>query len=225
MSAPPAPLVHVARWGSEAQLVARTEAVAGALLAAELPIAFVEIEPGAEDDAPFLLLESILATDAVHDRVVAEDFKLTLWPLGRRDQAILDGLAAKYRRNPKKLAQLYHRVAANNIRYAQGGTIGYGIWPLVSRSNHSCDPNARLGATPAEPLVELLLATRAIRAGEPVCWNYLGDEAFLALDWRARNRRLLADFRFLCRCPRCEAERPAAIAQLPKAQLAAYFAR
>ena len=226
MTAPPAALtarVRIVRWGGEMQLVATDDAVQGALLAAEYPIAFVEIEAEDDDAGPMLLLESILATDETYARVSAEDLKLTTWQLGVGDLATLDALARKYRRNPKKLAQLYHRVAANNIRYAQGGVIGYGIWPIVSRSNHSCDPNARLGATPKQPLAELLLASRPIRAGEAICWNYLGDESFLALDWYARNLQLLKDFRFLCRCPRCEAERPASIAALPKEQIAAYF--
>lgn len=219
-----APRVRLARWGGEMQLVADADVEAGALLAAEFPIAFVSIEADEEDEAPMLLLASILASDDVHARVVAEDFKLTTWTLGSRDLQTLDALARQHKRNPQKLAQLYHRVAANNIRYAQGGVIGYGIWPIVSRSNHSCAPNARLGATPRQPLAELLLATRPIRRGEAICWNYLGDESFLALDWFARNRQLLKDFQFLCRCPRCETERPAGIAGLPKAELAALFA-
>jgi len=218
-----APLVRMSRWGGEMQLVASADVEQGALLSAEYPIAFVEIEPGQDDVAPMLLLESILATDETHARVSAEDLKLTTWQLGAGDLVTLDALARKYRRNPKKLAQLYHRVAANNIRYAQGGMIGYGIWPIVSRSNHSCDPNAQLGATPKQPLAELLLATRAIKAGDAICWNYLGSDSFLALDWFARNAQLLKDFQFLCRCPRCEAERPPAIAQLPKHEIAAYF--
>lgn len=222
--APYAPLVRIARWGGEMQLVAAADAEAGALLAAEYPIAFVTIDADQDDEAPMLLLESILATDETYVRVSAEDLKLTTWTLGRSDRATLETLARNYRRNPKKLAQLYHRVAANNIRYAQGGVIGYGIWPIVSRSNHSCDPNAQLGATPKQPLAELLLATRPIRSGDAICWNYFGDESFLALDWFARNQQLLKDFQFLCRCPRCEAERPAPIAALPKHEIAALFA-
>lgn len=221
--APHLPFVRVAKWGGEMQLVASADAEPGALLAAEYPIAFIEIDTDDDDAGPMLLLESILATDDTYARVSAEDLKLTTWQLGVGDLATLDALARKYRRNPKKLAQLYHRVAANNIRYAQGGVIGYGIWPIVSRSNHSCDPNAQLGATPKQPLAELLLATRAIKAGDGICWNYLGDESFLALDWYARNVQLLKDFQFLCRCPRCETERPASVAALPKSEIAAYF--
>ena len=205
------------------QLVASADAEPGALLSAEYPIAFVEILPEEDDIAPMLLLESILASEATHARVSAEDLKLTTWTLGARDLETLDGLARRYGRNPKKLAQLYHRVAANNIRYAQSGTIGYGIWPIVSRSNHSCAPNARLGATASRPLAELLLATRPIQPGDAICWNYLADDAFLTLGWFERNQQLLRDFQFLCRCPRCEAERPASVAALPKGEIAAYF--
>lgn len=210
MSLPPpyAPLVRMTQWGGEMQLVAAADVEPGALLAAEYPIAFVEIEPGEDEVAPWILLESILASDETFMRVSAEALKMTKWRLGSRDLETLDSLARKYRRNADKLAQLYHRVAANNIRYAQGGVTGYGIWPIVSRSNHSCDPNARLGATASKPLAELLLATRAIAAGAAICWNYFADEAFLALGWFERNAQLLQDFQFVCRCPRCEAERP-----------------
>lgn len=221
--APYAPLVRMARWGSEMQLVAATDVVQGALLAAEYPIAFVAIEPDEDDIGPFLLLESILASDETFARVSAEDLKMTLWRLGASDLETLEGLARKYRRNPKKLAQLYHRVAANNIRYSQNGTQGYGIWPIVSRSNHSCDPNAKLGANATQPLAELLLATRPIPNGAAICWNYFADESFLGLKWFERNAQLLKDFQFLCRCPRCEAERPPEVAGLSKEGLAAFF--
>jgi len=217
--------VRIERWGEERQLLAAAAIEPGAVLVAEYPIAFVEVQPHEEDDGALLLLESILATQdsEAHDR--AADLKLGVWTLSRRETERLAHYAEVYRRNPKKLTQLYHRVAANNIRYAQGGVIGYGLWPIVSRSNHSCDPNARLGASEGQPLLELLIATRPIAPGTAICWNYLGDDSFLALDWCARNAQLLKDFRFLCRCSRCEAERPPEIAALPKAQIAAWFQR
>jgi hypothetical protein len=204
---PPATAVRIAGWGAEKQLVAASDAVTGALLFAELPIAFVETRADEDDEGPWLLLEMILATPAMADRVAAADLKLTRWPLAADDLETLAHLAGRYRRNPDKLAQLYHRVAANNIRYAQGGRHGYGIWPTLSRSNHSCAPNCQPGALADRPLVELLLATRPIAVGEPLCWNYYGDPAFLALSCAERNARLQRDFRFQCRCPRCLRER------------------
>jgi hypothetical protein len=190
---------------------------------AEYPLAFVEIAPDEEEIAPWLLLESLLDSPAVLERVTAEDLKLTKWPLTREDDARIADLAARYRRNPTKLAQLYHRVAANNLRYHQGGITGYGIWPVVSRANHSCAPNARVCATPPHPLGELLIATRPIARGEAICWNYLSDDAFLGFDWRLRNARLFLDFQFLCRCPRCVDERPAEVAGWSKDRLRAFF--
>jgi hypothetical protein len=213
----------MAGWGGEMQLVAAADVEQGVLLAAEYPIAFVEIGPDEDDIAPWLLLESILASDETYTRVSAEALKMTKWRLGASDLETLDGLARKYRRNPEKLAQLYHRVAANNIRYSQGGVTGYGIWPIVSRSNHSCDPNARLGATARQPLAELLLATRPIPAGAAICWNYLADDAFLALNWFERNAQLLHDFQFVCRCLRCDSERPPQVAALPTDELTAFL--
>jgi hypothetical protein len=186
----PFPLVRITGWGSEHQLVAAADIATGALLLAEYPIAFAQTEPHEGDLGPWLLLETILSSQPMFERVSAQDLKLTKGPLSREDEARLDRLARQYRRNPQKLAQLYHRVAANNLRYSQDGVTGYGIWPVVSRSNHSCAPNAKVCATPPHPLAELLIATRPIASGEPICWNYLADEAFLREDWRTRNAQL-----------------------------------
>jgi hypothetical protein len=219
------PPVRIANWGGEKQLVAAAEVGSGILMMVEYPIAFVETRPEDDDVAPWLLLETVLSSDEMFARVSAEDLKMTKWPRSRDDEEMLEHLARKYRRNAKKLAQLYHRVAANNVRYVQGGVTGYGIWPVLSRSNHSCDPNARVCGAKDRPLAELLLSTRPISAGAAICWNYFSDASFLELDWFERNVRLHRDFRFLCRCPRCESERPPQVGDLSKADLAAFFRR
>lgn len=202
-----APLVRIAGWGGEAQLVASTDIEPGVLLVGEYPVAFAQV--GDDEDAlgPWALLESLLASHETFERVDALDLKMTKWPLAAEDQQRLERLAHQYRRNPKKLAQLYHRVAANNVRYTHAGLTGYGVWPTISRSNHSCAPNARLCAARDTPLAELLLATRPIPRGTAICWNYYAEDAFLALDWQERNARLQRNFRFRCRCERCEKER------------------
>lgn len=223
MNADAPALVTVAGWDDEKQLVAAADLGTGVAMLAEYPIAFAETQPGEDEIAPWLLLECILSSPSMFERVVAEDLKLTKWPLSREDETRLEHLSRKYKRNPRKLAQLYHRVAANNLRYSQDGVTGFGLWPIVSRSNHSCAPNAKVCATPPHPLAELLVATRPIAQGEPICWNYLGDEAFLRLDWRARNAQLLRDFQFVCRCARCMAERPAEAAGWSREEAGAYL--
>ena len=215
--------VRIAAWGDEQQLVAATDVDTGVLLLAERPIAFVETLPEEDDVGSWILLESILSSEPIFNAVGAEDLKMTKWSLTRDDETMLEQLADKYGRNPKKLAQLYHRVAANNIRFAGGDLTGYGIWPLLSRSNHACAPNAQLRGTKDQPLVELLLATRPIAEHEAIGWNYFSDPAFLDLDWFARNQRLFGTFQFLCRCARCETERPGGVAEMSRTALAMYF--
>lgn len=222
-SVPPVPLVRVAQWAGEKQLVAARDVETGALLLGEYPIAFAETRPGEDEIAPWLLLETILTSVPMYERVSAADLKLTKWPLSSDDEANLERLARTYHRNARKLALLYHRVAANNIRYARDGVTGFGIWPTISRSNHSCDPNTQPRAHVAAPLAQLLIASRPIREGAAICWNYFSEASFLALDWFERNVRLHRDFQFLCRCPRCEAERPAGIEKLTRPELLAYF--
>ncbi|WP_029891544.1 SET domain-containing protein [Polycyclovorans algicola] len=215
--------VDVVDWRGEKQLVANVDLRAGELIVGERPVAFAETRPGEEAVAPWILLETILSSEPMGAAVAAADLKLTKWPLAPEDEATLDHLGRKYKRNPKKLAQLYHRVAANNIHYRHAGVMGFGIWPVLSRSNHSCDPNARLCASSQQPLVELLLATRLIGAGDAVSWNYFSDAAFLELGWLERNRRLYRDFQFLCRCSRCEAERPEGAGGLSNADIAVFL--
>lgn len=217
----PAPPVGIADWRGEKQLVTLADIAPGALLVGEFPIAFVETRADEDAVAPWILLEAIVSSEAMSAAVIAAGLKLTKWPLAPEDVATLGHLARKYKRNVKKLTQLYHRVAANNIRYAHDGVMGYGIWPTLSRSNHSCAPNARLCASSQHPLAELLLATQAIAKGTAVCWNYFSDETFLTLSWLERNRRLYRDFQFLCRCERCETERPSGVDALPKVEVLA----
>jgi len=218
-----APLVRISGWSDEAQLVAAADVEPGVLLVGEYPIAFVETRDGEDDLGPWLLLEAILSSPGMFERVSAQDLKMTKWPLSPSDHETLDRLARKYTRNPRKLTQLYHRVAANNVRYSQAGVTGYGIWPTISRSNHSCDPNARLCASLPHPLVELLLATRAIPKDTAICWNYFSDESFLALDWVGRNALLHRNFQFLCRCARCETELPPRVSGMSNAERVAFL--
>ncbi len=218
-----APLVTVAGWGSEAQLVATADIEPGVLLVGEYPVAFVETRPEEDEVGPWLLLECVLSCQEMFERVAAQDLKMTKWPITSDDEETLQDLARRYKRNAKKLVQLYHRIAANNIRYTQAGVTGYGIWPTLSRSNHSCDPNAQLRAAKERPLEELLLATRAIPKGAAICWSYYSETSFLALDWVERNARLQHDFQFLCRCSRCKSERPAQTAGRSNTEVLAFI--
>ncbi len=210
--------VKIAAWADQAQLISAQAFAPGGVVIGEQPIAFVKIEPEQDEQGPWILLDSILRSPAVLKQVIDADLNHTSWELGRADIDTVKQLSMRYKKKPKKIRQLYQQVAANNIRYKASSILGYGIWPMLSRSNHSCAPNTRLVALKNEHLVELLLATRAIAPGEPICWNYFSDEAFTRLDWQERNRRLLHDFQFICRCTRCEFERPGTFDTLTKTQ-------
>ena len=226
MSAPEAfSRVQVVRWGRESQLLAQDDVEAGETLVAEFPVAFVETADGEDEDGPWLLLEGIASSSDWYAKVTALDLKLTKWPLAPVDEATLAHLAKRYKRNQKKLTQLYFRVAANNIRYQNAAARGFGIWPTISRSNHACNPSAELRGLKDRPLVELLIANRALRKGEPVTWNYMSETAFLELGWKQRNAQLFRDFQFLCRCSRCEQERPSGLDAMTRPELIDYFAR
>lgn len=76
---------------------------------------------------------------------------------------------------------------------------GSGFYALHSCANHSCNPNAVVeGDSSGEAVV---LACRAIKAGEEVCISYIEEEA----PYRERQAAL-ADYGFACVCERCAEE-------------------
>lgn len=98
---PHAPLVRIADWGSEAQLVAARDIDPGVLLVGEYPAAFGEIHPGEDDLGPWRLLEAILSSRETFERMSALNLKMTKWPLTSEGQATLERLAHQYGRNSK----------------------------------------------------------------------------------------------------------------------------
>lgn len=138
------------------------------------------------------------------------------------DQLIETHLVKKHRKSRPFVRTLYCSVATNNVGILddEGLIRGHGIFPWISRSDHSCEPNTAL--TPANWHVgEIsLVAKQEIRSGEPLTWCYFREAEFLPQDWLTRNYNLVNLYRFSCRCRRCQAERPADVPASPAAQVA-----
>eukprot|EP00747_Dinoflagellata_sp_TGD_P179328 gnl/TRDRNA2_/TRDRNA2_29976_c0_seq2.p1 gnl/TRDRNA2_/TRDRNA2_29976_c0~~gnl/TRDRNA2_/TRDRNA2_29976_c0_seq2.p1 ORF type:complete len:330 (+),score=64.78 gnl/TRDRNA2_/TRDRNA2_29976_c0_seq2:84-1073(+) len=77
------------------------------------------------------------------------------------------------------------------------------IFPMITRANHSCAPNAVIVPTD-RPDESSLKALRAISPGEPVEICYFQEPCLLRTA-KQRQDIIQAGWTFVCRCGRCEA--------------------
>lgn len=109
---------------------------------------------------------------------------------------------------------LAHRIAQvlNRIKYnaftvtTNDDAIGFAVYGSPSfRINHSCQPNAvqRFIFATGEPPRLRIDICQSIEPGQEVCLTYIEN-----LEAPAQDRReiLVHDYKFFCRCPRCEHE-------------------
>ncbi len=79
------------------------------------------------------------------------------------------------------------------------------LYELLSRVNHSCEPNAiRQTETGGQSVVQLVSCV-AIREGDEILVNYM-DGIDEGLNVEQRRSRLQQQYRFHCECPRCKRE-------------------
>lgn len=93
------------------------------------------------------------------------------------------------------------------VRYNCFQLDGSCLLPCIALCNHSCSPCAAIMRI--EPLSEcsvviVVIAEEGIRAGQEVQICY--DSELLFESVRARRRRLMFAWSFLCKCDRCESE-------------------
>ncbi|OTB00672.1 hypothetical protein M426DRAFT_26372 [Hypoxylon sp. CI-4A] len=101
--------------------------------------------------------------------------------------------------------KLWAKLCTNGIRLGDQGTIV--LFPVYSRINHSCDPNANWGTNPnpsARTIDLYVTTTKDIRKGEQIFVSYSGTNVeSMTL---AERTGLLQDWGFTCKCLRCEQE-------------------
>ncbi|KAI1434388.1 hypothetical protein GGR50DRAFT_695185 [Xylaria sp. CBS 124048] len=105
----------------------------------------------------------------------------------------IDGLDA--RTLAEKLAVTFFGAGASFNSAADGGVVGFGVDPLFSLINHSCDPNAIMYSQHAD--VELR-ALGAINAGDEICLEYVDGLRSFAI------RQFKMQKLFSCQCAKCK---------------------
>jgi hypothetical protein len=130
------------------------------------------------------------------------------------DDIVLARLATKWRVSQSEIKDIYVQVATNNIatrsmqivrRESNGTTsvhyegVAFGLFPVFSTINHSCDPNARweVSLEPKQPVK--LKALKSIAVGEAITVAYIeypGGSVPL-------YDTLYEKFAFVCKCILC----------------------
>lgn len=154
------------------------------------------------------LVAEILADADLLRKVNALKLMATEQMMGQDDHAIEAHLVKRSGRSRALVRALFWTVATNNIGVLSQQRVlqGYGMYPLLSRSNHSCNPTAMLQPHDPSRCAIALVATRPLAQGEQITWPYLEGKEFLELDAFERNYHLVDNFRFVCGCTRCKPE-------------------
>lgn len=195
---------------TEQQLVAGRSLAAGELILCEQPIVQVPVGRYRFDTYAWDLVDMLLADKERMLEYTRCHLYASRVLMEADDLAIEAHLVKTYRKSRQFVRTLYAGVATNNVGILDEERLvrGHGVYPLLSRSDHSCVPNCELQPANWRAGEVGLAAKQDIRAGEPLTWSYFREAEFLPQDWVTRNYNLVNLFRFACRCARCQAERP-----------------
>ncbi len=201
---------EIARWGLEYGLFAARPIRAGEVVVTERPLVAAHDRPTMHPTFAWDLVDLILANARLTEQFYSLQLHATKFRVDMDDQRTERELSKKYKRGREVIRKLYMSVCTNNVGYGGsiGQTAGHGIYPVVSRANHSCVPSAEYNSTDVATKEVSLVALADIEPGKAITWNYGDTPEFNAADYVKRNFNLVDNFRFVCRCPKCELEMP-----------------
>jgi len=203
---------------TERQLVAGRNIVEGEVILCEKPI--VQVPVGRYQFGTYVwdIVNHLLSSKPLLAQYARCQLLCSQLLLGAEDEAIESYMVKKHQRSRRFVHDLFLGVGTNNVGILdEAGLVrGHGVFPLLSRADHSCEPNTELTAANWRAGEVALSAKRDIRNGEALTWSYFREAEFVPQDWATRNYNLVNLFRFACRCPRCDQERPR---EVPSSQL------
>lgn len=216
---------EVTTWGGtkEKQLIATAHIQPDELILTERVLVFAH-EQEHPDGHGWALVDKIMSSSSLMSAYYSWKLKAAPAVYDAADTKVEKELARKHRRPREMVRTLYYSVATNNIAFLDSdkGVECFGLYRVLSRVNHSCEPNAQLGTVYASGQEMALLASKPIAAGEGITWSYMGtDPSFLKGSFEERNLQLFNQYRFVCRCERCLADIPASLKNHPN--LPRYF--
>lgn len=210
---------EVTSWGKskEMQLTASAPIEPNEFILTERPLVFAlqGEHPGGH---AWALVDKILSSTSLMEAYYSWRLKASKTVYDAADTGVEKELARKHRRTREMVRSLYYSVATNNITCvnADEGLESYGLYRLLSRVNHSCEPNAQVATLDARGQEMALIASKPIATGDAITWSYMGtNQNFLSGSYEERNLQLFNQYRFVCRCERCLADMPASLKNHP----------
>ena len=88
-------------------------------------------------------------------------------------------------------------IAFNSMMIADG--IGIGVYSVLSKLNHSCEPNCNIKFSPENGKDATLEVERPVKQGEELTISYVDDK----LPREQRRKELSEGWAFECQCPKC----------------------
>lgn len=219
----------VTQWDAagQCQLQATSLILQGSEVLREQPLVKVALGRYAYGTHVWEMVDRILSDRAVKQAYYGWGLKQNPKRGGfdRLDVEVTKALAQKHGVSRQIVQNIYLSVGTNNIGYVGPGRTlqGFGLYKILSRANHACDPNADIAPGDTAVGETVLVALRDIQPGEAITWRYLDTaegQDFSAANYHARNRALAALCGFACACPRCSVEQPAALKDV---DLLSYF--
>lgn len=193
---------------SEFQLIATEKISKGEVIISERPLVSIAVKDFELPSAAWNLVNSLLKSPELLSVFYSLKLKVSEFPIDAIDRSLIKELAKTHMIDRVVLKDLYLCVGTNNVAYVNSNfdILGFGLYPVLSRANHSCSPNALFSPGNLEFKEAALVARRDIEPDESITWNYVRGELFLYGDYMARKLKLREDFQFVCRCDRCLAE-------------------
>lgn len=209
----------VTSWGKtkEKQLIAIAPIQPDEIILTERPLVFA-LEGEHPSGHSWALVDKIMSSTLLLEAYYSWRLKATKAVYDAADTRVEKELARKHRLPREMVRTLYYSVATNNITCfnSDEGVESYGLYRVLSRVNHSCEPNAQVGTLDARGHEMALIASKPIATGDAITWSYMGtDQKFLKGSYEERNLQLFNQYRFVCRCERCFADIPTSLKAHP----------
>jgi hypothetical protein len=202
---------NIQPWKNQLQIIANTFILKGEEIIREIPLISLPRKKNYKNFTyAWDFTELLLKNPEILRKFLTFDLKRTkiiLWD--DLDDKILKTLSERYGVSSFGVGDLYTCIVTNSIASLLTEEVpqGHGLYEVLSRVNHSCDPNATLKPGNINLHENRLIAIKDIPMDEAITYSYL-HSSLINLNYLQRNYHLFSEYGFICECKKCLAEKP-----------------